>query len=215
MPTLKQDRILACACELYLSDGLEGFSMRKLAKTVGVTAPALYRHYPSKESLLIAMIGEAYRMFAQYIYRALSGRSPAERLERAGTGYLDFALEHPEMYEMLYISPHHLGLDDYPPEVLEVSAAIGQFWQDRIRECIEQGIFRDGDPDELSLTMWAHAHGLITIYLRGMCPMTEAEFRIHYRSSGARLMEGLAGPAWTPDAPAQPADVTVASGAAP
>lgn len=203
MTSPQKDRILACACELYLSDGLEGFSMRKLAKTVGVTAPALYRHYPSKERLLIAVIGEAYRMFAQYIFGALSGKSPAERLERAGTGYLNFALEHPEMYEMLYISPHHLGLVDYPPEVLEVSAATGQFWQDRIRECIETGIFRDGDPDALSLTMWAHAHGLITIYLRGMCPMSEPEFRAHYRSSGQRLMEGLAGPAWVPVAPAE------------
>ena len=196
MTTPQQDKILAKACELYLSDGLKGFSMRKLAKTVGVTAPALYRHYPSREQLLIAVIGEAYRMFAQYIYRGLSGGSPAERLERASTEYLDFALENPEMYEMLYISPHHLGLDDYPPEVAEVAAATGQFWQDRIRECIQAGIFRDGDPDELSLTMWAHAHGLITIYLRGMCPLVEDDFRMVYRQSGRRMMEGLAGPAW-------------------
>lgn len=198
MTTARQDKILASACELYLSDGLEGFSMRKLAKTVGVTAPALYRHYPSKERLLIAVIGEAYRMFAQYIYRGLSGGSPAERLERAATEYLNFALENPEMYEMLYISPHHLGLDDYPPEVAEVAAATGQFWQDRIRECVQAGIFREGDPDELSLTMWAHAHGLITIYLRGMCPLVEGDFRNIYRQSGRRMMEGLAGPAWVP-----------------
>ena len=198
MTSLQKDKILASACELYLTDGLEGFSMRKLAKTVGVTAPALYRHYPSKERLLIAVIGEAYRMFAQYIYRALAGGSPAERLERAATEYLAFALENPEMYEMLYIAPHHLGLDGYPPEVAEVAAATGQFWQDRIRECIQAGIFRDGDPDELSLTMWAHAHGLITIYLRGMCPLVESDFRTIYRQSGRRMMEGLAGPSWVP-----------------
>ena len=198
MTSPQKDKILASACELYLSDGLEGFSMRKLAKTVGVTAPALYRHYPSKERLLIAVIGEAYRMFAQYIYRALAAPSPAARLDRAAHEYLDFAIENPEMYEMLYISPHHLGLDDYPPEVAEVAAATGQFWQDRIRECIEAGIFREGDPDALSLTMWAHAHGLITIYLRGMCQIDEADFRTIYRESGRRMMEGLAGPAWVP-----------------
>mgnify|MGYP001827429557 CR=1 FL=1 len=114
MTSVQRERILACACELYLSDGLEGFSMRKLAKTVGVTAPSLYRHYASKESVLIAVIGEAYRMFAQYLYRALAGANAAERMHRAGQEYLDFAIENPEMYEMLYVSPHHLGLDDYP-----------------------------------------------------------------------------------------------------
>lgn len=170
--------------------------MRKLAKEVGVSAPALYRHYPSKERVLIAVIGEAYRMFAQYLYRALAGPTPAERMSRAGEEYLDFAIEHPEMYEMLYVSPHHLGLDDYPEEVAEVAAATGQFWQDRVRECIEAGIFKDGDPDELSLTMWAHAHGLISIYLRGMCVQASTDFKAVYRESAHRLMRGLAGPAW-------------------
>ena len=41
----QREHILTCACELYLEDGLEGFSMRKLARDVGVTAPALYRYY--------------------------------------------------------------------------------------------------------------------------------------------------------------------------
>ena len=45
----QRDRILSCACEMYLQDGLDGFSMRKLARVLGVTAPALYRHYESKE----------------------------------------------------------------------------------------------------------------------------------------------------------------------
>jgi AcrR family transcriptional regulator len=40
----QRDAILAAACDLYLRSGLDGFSMRKLAREVGVTAPALYRH---------------------------------------------------------------------------------------------------------------------------------------------------------------------------
>ena len=210
MTSLQKDKILARACELYLTDGLEGFSMRKLAKSVGVTAPALYRHYESKESLLVAVVGEAYRMFAQYIYRALAGPTPDARLYRAGHEYLQFALENPEMYEMLYIAPRHIGLEEYPLEIAEVAAATGQFWQDRIRECIQAGIFREGDPDELSLTMWAHAHGLITIYLRGMCPLMEEDFHTMYRSSTARLMEGLAGPNWVPPSERPPCEGGVA-----
>ena len=41
--------MLSEACDLLISGGIEGLSMRKLAKRVGVTAPALYRHYASKE----------------------------------------------------------------------------------------------------------------------------------------------------------------------
>ena len=55
MSTEQRDRILACACDLYLADGLDGFSMRKLARSLGVTAPALYRHYGSKERVLLGI----------------------------------------------------------------------------------------------------------------------------------------------------------------
>ena len=53
--------------------------MRKLAKCVGCTAPALYRHYESKEGVMREVVAEAYRLFAQYLYRALEGRTPPER----------------------------------------------------------------------------------------------------------------------------------------
>ena len=48
----QRERIRTLACELFLRDGADGFSMRKLARAVGVTAPALYKHYESKECLL-------------------------------------------------------------------------------------------------------------------------------------------------------------------
>jgi len=111
-----RENILACACELYLTDGLDGFSMRKLARQVGVTAPALYRHYESKEHVILDVVREAFREFTAYLYRGLEGRSPGERLMRAGEGYLDFALEHPRWYRMVFISPEQLGLDALPSD---------------------------------------------------------------------------------------------------
>lgn len=170
--------------------------MRKLAKAVGVTAPALYRYFSSREMLLMAMVEEAHRMQAQFLYRALQAHTPGERLERAAHEYLTFAVEHPEMYEMLYVSPHHLGLSELPPEVTEVAAATGRFWQDRVRESIEAGLLSPGDPDEIGLTLWAHAHGFVTIHLRGICPQVAKKDMItRFKESSQRLLAGLGGPA--------------------
>lgn len=204
MSEIQRRKILRCACDLYLKDGLEGFSMRKLARSVGVTAPALYRHFRSREGVLVAMMGEAHQLQAQYLYRSLQGRTPAERLERAAAEYLTFATEHPEMYEMLYVAPHHLGLGELPPEVAEVAAATGRFWQDRVREAMEAGILAKGDPDAVGLTLWAHAHGFVTIHLRGICPVMEhGDLRESFRESSRRLLNGLGGPAWEEHAAAQ------------
>ena len=196
MSTPQRSNILAHACELYLSDGLDGFSMRKLAKVVGVTAPALYRHFDSKETLLLAVIGEAHAKLSRYLFRSLQASSAPERMQRAGQEYVRFALDHPELYEMIFVAPHHLGLEEYPEDILEIAGSTHQFWLDRIRELQEIGFLAPEDPEVVSMTMWAHAHGLLSIYLRGLCPMSREAFEGHFEASGLLMMKGIAGPAW-------------------
>ncbi|GMV06126.1 MAG: hypothetical protein AMXMBFR53_24020 [Gemmatimonadota bacterium] len=188
----QREKILGCACELYLAHGLEGFSMRKLAREVGVTAPALYRHYENRDHVLADVVREAFREFTAYLYRALEGRTPLERFFRAGEGYLDFALKNPRWYEILFISPEQLGMSAMPDDIEAMGCAIHQFWVDRVRECQDAGILREGDPVQVSLTMWAHAHGLITLYHHGHFRMDEKTFREEFERSGAVMMTGIA-----------------------
>ena len=193
-----RDRILALACDLYLSDGLDGFSMRKLARAVGVTAPALYRHFESKERLLHDVMVQAYEQFAQYLYRALAGTTPGERFHMAGHAYLEFALRHPQLYDMLFAMPATSGLKAASEELEALGCAIGQFWHDRVRECMDDGILVDGDPEEASITLWGHAHGLVTLHRKGILMrdgcMDEAAFRELFEASALRLLRGLATP---------------------
>lgn len=190
--SLQREDILAHACDLYLSDGLEGFSMRKLARAVGVTAPALYRHYESKEHVFVDVVREAYRAFSSYLYRALEGRTPEERLRRAAIAYLDFVLEHPRWYRMVFMGPEHMGLDTLPPDIEAQGCAVHQFWVDRLRECMDAGLLEQEDPIQVGLTLWAHAHGLIRLYQGGHIRMSDDAFRALYMSSGRRMMIGIA-----------------------
>lgn len=187
-----REKILAHACDLYLEEGLDGFSMRKLARAVGVTAPALYRHFESREHVLGEVVREAYREFSAYLYRGLEGRTAQERLSKAGDGYLEFALEHPRWYQMVYIAPERLGVEALPEDIEAQGCAIHQFWVDRLRECMHDGLLRPGDPAEVGLTLWAHTHGLIRLYHTGHLRMDEEQFRALYRASGARILMGMA-----------------------
>lgn len=189
-----REKILASACDLYLDHGLEGLSMRKLAREVGVTAPALYRHYESKERVLVDVVGEAFKVFASYLYRALEGSTPARRFRLTGQAYLDFALDHPRYYEMLHVSPSVLGLEELPREAAAQACATGQFLVDRVREAMGAGVLKEGDPTAVARTIWAHAHGMASIYIRGLVPMEEEDFRVFFMESAWRLMEGIADP---------------------
>ncbi len=166
--------------------------MRKLAKCVGCTAPALYRHYESKEEVIQDVVAEAYRLFTQYLYRALEGRTPSERFTMAGRSYFDFAMEQPALYEIIYMPREILGAHSADSTVADQACAIGQFWTDRVREMMDAGFLKERDPFEVSNTLWAHAHGMISIYHRGLLPVSDAkEFRILMVESFSRVMEGL------------------------
>lgn len=188
----QRDKILAHACDLYLAEGLDGFSMRKLARSVGVTAPALYRHFESREHVLADVVREAYREFTAYLHRALEGRTPEDRLRRAGEGYLAFALEHPRWYTIVFTAPERFGQDRLPDDIEAQGCAIHQFWVDRLRECMDAGMLAPADPIEVGLTLWAHAHGLIKLYQQGHFQMDEPQFRALYGASAQRMMSGIA-----------------------
>jgi AcrR family transcriptional regulator len=168
--------------------------MRKLAGQLGVTPPALYRHYESKEKVLVAVVGEAFKVFAQYLQRALEGRTPRERFGLTGRSYLAFALEHPQYYALLHAAHEMMGHDALPHEATDHASTVGQFMVDRVREGMECGMLKKGPPETVARTMWAHAHGLVSIYHRGLFRIDEAEFRDLFLESGWRLMEGLAEP---------------------
>jgi AcrR family transcriptional regulator len=191
--SIQREQILKCACDLYLSEGFEGLSMRKLAGCVGCTAPALYRYYENKEEVMQDVVGEAYRHFAQFLYRALEGRNPAERFRLAGQSYLDFALEQPGLYEVLYVPPDLLGIQPgSSDEASDHASSVGQFWSDRVREMMDAGLFHEADIDEVSLTLWAHAHGMVSLYHRGLLEVgTDEEFRGLLTASFKQLLKGI------------------------
>ncbi len=167
--------------------------MRKLARRVGVTAPALYRHFESREDVLLAVVSEAYKSLSQYLYPALGGGEPMQRFALAAEAYLDFALENPRLYEMIYASLELMGFNERPPEIEAQSCAVGQFFHDRVRECMDAGYLVAGDTEQVSMMLWAHSHGLISIYLKGLLTSVadDGAFRELYANSSRAVILGI------------------------
>jgi AcrR family transcriptional regulator len=168
--------------------------MRHLAKALGVSAPALYRHFRNREDLLIEVTSQALTTFSQYMYRSLAGTTPRERFRLAGQQYMTFALDHPRYYEVIHLSREVMGITNSPPEMLASMCSTGQFLVDRVRECMDTNILRQGNPEELALTIWAHSHGLVSLYLRGFIPLSRPEFERWFHASFALVLGGMGEP---------------------
>jgi len=190
--TKTRTRILGHACELFIHAGFGGFSMRCLARRVGVTAPALYRHFANREEVLFEVFQEAFDELFRRLTRALAGATPLERFEMADDAYMDFALDHPRYFQMLHSFRQLAGLDRTPAKLRRRHAAIRQFWTDRVRECTEAGIFRPESQERIMLTCWGHAYGLLSLYtMRTMGTMPREVFRREYRASRRRVLAGV------------------------
>lgn len=184
-----KERLLAEARDLYLEVGPVAFSLREVARRSKVTAAAVYRHYEDKNALLGAVCAEGFRVFASYLMGALAKPKPLERMRETGAQYLRFALERPRDYCVIFMG----DAIDPPPQATTPDASF-QFLLDRVRECQQAKDIRKGDPNEIAVTIWAHVHGLVSLYLAGhLAPLgAEDDFRQLYTRSTDAMLASLA-----------------------
>jgi AcrR family transcriptional regulator len=159
-----KSRIASAARALYLERGPEAVTMRAVAERVGVTATALYRHFPDKDALVREVVGEGSRLLGSHLFRALEAPTPLDRLRATAFAYLDFALAQPQAYRALFDSA---GEDEASP-VHAQRGAIRRFLRDRVREAMVAGVLAPGDPDGTALTFWSLLHGLVSLHQAGI-----------------------------------------------
>jgi len=181
-----------------LESGQAGFSLREVARRIGVSAPAVYRHFDGKEALLFAACTQGFQIFSSYLVRALSEPSARERLLATSEGYLAFALENPLDYRFIFMSS---AADVNPSKVHASARELGalpqdttfRFLVDRVRECIAAGVLARGDAERLAVVIWAHVHGIVSLRIAGhLADFGESsEFADFYRESVAHLLRAL------------------------
>jgi AcrR family transcriptional regulator len=159
--------ILRCARDLYLEEGLTGFSLRNVARAAGVSATAIYRHFEGKDDLLWEVCQQGHEIFGRYLARGLKGKNARERLTLTGDAYLDFGVENKAYYLVMFVAPpEHLGFQKLATKSQDEGAVTFQMLVDRVRECMDAGVIADDDPVVVSFGIWAHVHGLVTLYFR-------------------------------------------------
>ena len=183
-------RISQAAQELFLEQGLEGVSMRKVAKMAGVSAPAIYRHYENKDDLLREIIDEGLEILETYLAPALDDSTPLERLNRLADRFLDFAIEQPKYFEFAFMIPSR-SISDVRTELAEKNWVTFNMALKQIGDCMEAGISKKDDPLGAAITIWAGVYGLVALHRMHRFGPDDALFRQIYRASVECMLNGL------------------------
>jgi AcrR family transcriptional regulator len=185
-----RDRIAAAAQELYLQKGIEGFSMRKVAEKVGVSAPAIYRHFRNRDELLNEIVVEGLKILDEYLRPALEEETPYQRLVHMADRYLSFAIEQPKYFDFAFMIPSP-GLGQLAEGIARPDWETFRLAVEQVAACTAEGVFPEGDPLETAITVWAEVHGLIALYRTGRFGTDPEAFRVVYRRSVDRTLRAL------------------------
>lgn len=170
-------RAIHVAIELFETRGIDRVTLQDIAAEVGCRAPALYRYFPNKEALLLAVHNEGFRrLYATKLDVGEATRPNAfERLRQGGLAYVRFAHDNPRLYELMF--------NDRAPFrqliALQVNGDAGSedfarhtltFLRESILACQAEGYLLGLDPDITAFTFWSSVHGAISLSLRQRAP---------------------------------------------
>ncbi|MGJ7901877.1 TetR/AcrR family transcriptional regulator [Lysobacter sp. 1R34A] len=184
------ERILRTARALFERGGAESVSMRAIAKAVGITPMAIYRHFPNREALLQRISDDSFQEIARHWNARNDGSDVIARLLAVQRIYLDYALAHPHLFDHAF-SMRREQARRYPEDFRARRSPTLNVVADVVLEAQQAGRLRAGDAWDIAMTLWAHTHGLIALYRAGRFSYDEREFRRFYEASLQRLLDGI------------------------
>ncbi|WP_236644008.1 TetR/AcrR family transcriptional regulator [Sorangium sp. So ce296] len=182
--------VLEEALALIEEQGNARFTLREVARRIGVSHAAPYRHFADKRALMTELAVQASTELAAQISAALeqAGGALRARFLAAGYAYVRFALEHPAPFHVMYSSE----VDAEDPRVAAATSRSLGLLLGFIEEAQRAGAFPPGDPMALAVPIWAMHHGLATLAASGaLSKAGPAELRRVVDDAHARLLDGL------------------------
>jgi len=159
--------ILDAARGLFIDDGYENFSMRRLAEKIDYSPTTIYHYFKNKDDLLLAVCEEVAEQFLAKLRHLRSVQKDAlEALRLAMLYLLEFAFENPNQYKVFFLArPNVYGTQD--EFMNKESMARNSYFEFRelVQACMEAGKLRRMDTDVLTQVLATAPHGLIAMTL--------------------------------------------------
>lgn len=167
-----RQRILDAAKILFLKEGYEATSIRKIASVIEFSPTTIYLYYKDKNDIIYALQKEGFKLLRTRFSALSNVENPFERLKAMGRTYLQFSIENREFYELMFVMKE-------PLEFLQNVCAAGgeEQWDEgveafsvlvhTIADCQQIGYFAGHDTRMFSLLVWSTVHGLSTLNMHG------------------------------------------------
>lgn len=163
-----RETLIEASAHIIKIQGIEGLSLRKLADQVGVSRAAPYHHFKDKNALLAAVAEQGFESLGRLLQNVIDQDIPLlDRLKQAIKGYLEFAVEHPTQYDLMFGRKLWKSdkFDDFQRQAKDCFRLYVQLFE----QLINQGFLnKNEDALRLSQLLWATLHGLAKLTEEGL-----------------------------------------------
>jgi AcrR family transcriptional regulator len=158
--------ILEASMKLFVEEGFSKVSVRKIAERIQYSPTTLYLYFKDKNEILFHCCESGFRkMLEQNIALALIS-DPIERLHQMGVNYLNFGLENPEYYDLMFIQDapmsalHDMGAGwSSGDQALEALKMI-------VQDAMDKGLLVSAKVETVAMAVWGMVHGLVSLAIR-------------------------------------------------
>lgn len=157
--------LMQAALKRIAQEGVDKLSLRAVARDIGVSQTAPYRHFKDKNQLLSALAQQGFLLLTELSQAASHSDDVSRGICDIGIAYVRFAQHHPEHYKLMF-GP---SIPDRREDT-DLMAASNQAFQVLLDKCvlgIEQGIFIDEEPCVLAHASWSRVHGMASLLIDG------------------------------------------------
>jgi AcrR family transcriptional regulator len=158
--------ILDASIKLFIEEGFGNVTIRKIADLIEYSPTTVYLYFKDKDEILTALHDVGFQKMQEFNHDLASINNPLLRLHKMGENYLQFGMENPEFYDLMFIMGEPMkAFEEVGCEWKPGDAAI-KVLQATVTECIEKNYLIKADPRLVSLSVWSFVHGLVSLAIR-------------------------------------------------
>ncbi|HEV8421344.1 MAG TPA: TetR/AcrR family transcriptional regulator [Actinomycetota bacterium] len=155
-------KILDAARDLFVSEGYERVTMRRIAGAIEYSPTAIYLHFEDKDDLVLALCREDFGRLLEAMESQAPPDDPIEWIRQLGRAYAEFAINSPNHYRFMFMTPMR---PEHKPEPTDPGPLSFDVLRTAVAKAIEIGVFRPGDVDTIAQVLWASIHGAVALLI--------------------------------------------------
>ncbi|CCG99297.1 transcriptional regulator, TetR family [Fibrella aestuarina BUZ 2] len=170
-------RIIDAAQHLYVQNGYEKLSIRAIADEIEYSPATIYLYFKDKSEVIYAVHQQAFAKLMNEFRAILIITDPFEKLIAMGKQYTHFAIENPELFDVMFIITAPMETLECREEIWSEGRIAFSMLVQVVQECISAGVFQPQDPEVAAMMIWSTIHGYTALFVRKRLNMFTDERR--------------------------------------